>query len=109
MTKQDRQGLALLRNIQDTVVSYAEIISKIAGVDVEVVDDQLYRVAGTGLFAEQVNTDMAREGHVYKNVLQTGKRSIIYQPGEERCLPGMSSFSPLSGGNRIGHAHPGWR
>lgn len=92
MTKQDRQGLSLLRNIQDTVVSYAEIISKIAGVDVEVVDDQLYRVAGTGLFAEQVNTDMAREGHVYKNVLQTGKRSIIYQPGEELVCRGCPHF-----------------
>lgn len=92
MTKQDRQGLSLLRNIQDTVVSYAEIISKIAGVDVEVVDDQLYRVAGTGLFAGQVNTDMAREGHVYKNVLQTGKRSIIYQPGEELVCRGCPHF-----------------
>lgn len=92
MTKQDRQGLSLLRNIQDTVVSYAEIISKIAGVDVEVVDDQLYRVAGTGLFVGQVNTDMAREGHVYKNVLQTGKRSIIYQPGEELVCRGCPHF-----------------
>lgn len=92
MIKQDRQGLSLLRNIQDTVVSYAEIISKIAGVDVEVVDDQLYRVAGTGLFAEQVNTDMAREGHVYKNVLQTGKRSIIYQPGKELVCRGCPHF-----------------
>ena len=49
-----------LRNIQRTVASYAGIISKIAGVDVEVVDDNLYRVAGTGMFAAGVDASMAQ-------------------------------------------------
>lgn len=70
-----------LRNIQRTVASYAGIISKIAGVDVEVVDDNLYRVAGTGMFAAGVDASMAQEGHVYRKVLETGKRRVIYQPG----------------------------
>lgn len=92
MAQNDEERQSRLRNIQDTVVSYAEIISKIAGVDVEVVDDALYRVAGTGLFAKQVNTDMAREGHVYKKVLETGERSVIYQPGEELVCQGCPHF-----------------
>jgi hypothetical protein len=107
MVQQQEGKQSRLRNIQDTVVSYAEIISKIAGVDVEVVDDALYRVAGTGLFAEQVNTDMAREGHVYKKVLETGKAQCDLSTWGGTGLSGLSPFSPLSGGNRTGHADPG--
>ena len=81
-----------LRNIQRTVASYAGIISKIAGVDVEVVDDKLYRVAGTGMFAAGVDASMAQEGHVYRKVLETGKRRVIYQPGEELVCQGCPNF-----------------
>lgn len=81
-----------LRNIQRTVASYAGIISKIAGVEVEVVDDNLYRVAGTGMFAAGVDASMAQEGHVYRKVLETGKRRVIYQPGEELVCQGCPNF-----------------
>ena len=69
--------------IQDTVIKYADIISKISGIDVEVVDENLFRVAGTGIFADKINMDMSSEGYVYRQVLKTGKRSIIYDPGKE--------------------------
>lgn len=81
-----------LRNVQAAVVSYAGIISKIAGVDVEVVDENLYRVAGTGMFAAGVDVNMAQEGHVYRKVLETGKRRVIYQPGEELVCQGCPNF-----------------
>ena len=44
----------LLVRIQDTVMKYADIVSQIADVDVEVVDDRLFRVAGTGMFREKI-------------------------------------------------------
>lgn len=81
-----------LRNVQAAVVSYAGIISKIAGVDVEVVDENLYRVAGTGMFAAGVDTSMAQEGYVYRKVLEAGKRRVIYQPGEELVCQGCPNF-----------------
>lgn len=81
-----------LRNVQAAVVSYSGIISKIAGVDVEVVDENLYRVAGTGMFAAGVDANMAQEGHVYRKVLETGKRRVIYQPGEELVCQGCPNF-----------------
>lgn len=81
-----------LRNVQAAVVSYSGIISKIAGVDVEVVDENLYRVAGTGMFAAGVDANMAQEGHVYRKVLETGKRRVIYQPGEELVCWGCPNF-----------------
>ncbi|MEA5012280.1 MAG: sigma 54-interacting transcriptional regulator [Angelakisella sp.] len=70
-----------LLNIQNTVMQYAEIISKVTGVDVEVVDNRLFRVAGTGIYASAVNTDMSGQGHVYRYVLETGKRQVIAEPG----------------------------
>ena len=69
--------------IQETVERYAEIISKIAFVDVEVVDRRLFRVAGTGMFKAQVNEDMSSAGYTYSRVLETGERQIIYEPGKD--------------------------
>lgn len=73
---------SILLEIQDTVVRYAEIMSKISGVDVEVVDENLFRVAGTGMFAGNVNKNMSEEGYSYLRVLKTGKPQIVYHPGE---------------------------
>ena len=73
----------LLVKIQDTVMKYADIVSQIADVDVEVVDDRLFRVAGTGMFREKINQDMSEEGYVYRHVLRTGETQIIYEPGRE--------------------------
>ena len=69
--------------IQETVERYAEIISKIAFVDVEVVDRRLFRVAGTGMFKAHVNEDMSSAGYTYSQVLETGERQIIYEPGKD--------------------------
>lgn len=74
---------SILLDIQDTVSKYADIISQISGVDVEVVDSDLYRVAGTGIFRDKVNQHMAQEGHVYSLVLKTGERKIVYDPGKD--------------------------
>lgn len=72
-----------LCSIQDTVQKYAEVIAQVSGVDVEVVDKKLYRVAGTGLYAGDVNQDMSSEGYVYKHLLNTGETMVIYNPGED--------------------------
>ncbi len=79
----EKQEKSILMQIQETVVKYADIVSQISRVDVEVVDDRLYRVAGTGIFKRRVNENMAAEGYVYKQVLKTGKPQIIYEPGRE--------------------------
>lgn len=74
---------SILLDIQKTVSKYADIISKVSGVDVEVVDSGLYRVAGTGIFRNKVNQYMGEEGHAYSHVLRTGERNIVYNPGQD--------------------------
>ena len=75
---------SILLEIQETVTKYAEIMSKVAQVEVEVVDRNLFRVAGTGIFEEHVNEDMSAEGHVYNHVINTRSTEIIYNPGKEQ-------------------------
>lgn len=101
-----------LYEIQDVVQRYTDIISIIADVDVEVVDEHLVRIAGTGLFADVVNKDMSGEGYVYRKVLATGERSVIYQPGEEiicrdcphfmNCKEEIEIAMPILAGSRGG-------
>lgn len=74
---------SILLEIQETVMKYADIMSKVAQVEVEVVDENLFRVAGTGIFEQHVNEDMSREGYVYEHLLRTGNVEIIYHPGKE--------------------------
>lgn len=74
---------SILLEIQETVMKYADIMSEIAQIEVEVVDETLYRVAGTGIFRQHVNEDMAQEGYVYRHILRTGNEVIIYNPGKE--------------------------
>lgn len=74
---------SILLEIQETVMKYADIMSKVAQVEVEVVDQHLFRVAGTGFFSEHVNEDMSSEAYVYRQVLANGTRTLIYDPGEE--------------------------
>lgn len=75
---------SILLEIQETVEKYADIMSKVAQVEVEVVDENLFRVAGTGIFAEHVNEDMSAEGYVYRHVLRNGSMELIYNPGGEK-------------------------
>lgn len=74
---------SILLEIQETVMKYADIMSKIAQVEVEVVDKNLFRVAGTGIFQKHINEDMSSEGYVYKHLMITGNIEIIYNPGKE--------------------------
>ena len=72
---------SLLFQIQKTVARYADIISQVAGVDVEVVDDTLHRVAGTGMFQGKI--DQAIEGYIYSMVLRSGETMVVYNPGRD--------------------------
>lgn len=72
---------SLLNSMQETVIKYAEVLSKILRVDVEIVDKDLLRIAGTGMFAQSINQNMGEEGYVYSEVMKTGKDHIIMEPG----------------------------
>ncbi|WMM25033.1 sigma 54-interacting transcriptional regulator [Tissierella sp. MB52-C2] len=76
---------SLLEQIKEDVRKYAEIISNTIKVDVEIVDENMKRVAGTGILKDQIG--VLNEGSVYKKVIETGKPQIIENPREnEICI-----------------------
>lgn len=72
----------ILKKIQDTVTKYANVISEILKVDIEIVDQNLIRIAGTGGYKDVINHSLEEEGYVYKTVLKSGRPQIIRKPGE---------------------------
>lgn len=72
---------SILGVMQETVMKYAEVLSKILRVDVEIVDNNLVRIAGTGMYFDSINENMGEEGYVYREVIRSGKEQIVMEPG----------------------------
>lgn len=77
-----------LKLIKDDVIKYAEIISNAIKVDVEIVDENMKRIAGTGIFKDQIG--LLNEGFVYRKVIETGESKIIENPRENELCVGCS-------------------
>ena len=74
-----------LINIKEHVKKYADVITNMINVDVGVVDKNMRRVTGTGLY-RNIEGVLAL-GNVYKNTLETGRTNIIENPRQhELCL-----------------------
>ncbi|NLY44704.1 MAG: sigma 54-interacting transcriptional regulator [Tissierella sp.] len=74
--------ISLLKDMQSTVIKYAEVLSQVLRIDVEIVDNNLVRIAGTGMFKDQLSRNMEEEGHVYKEAMRTGEKQVIFDPGK---------------------------
>jgi len=95
----------LLKRIQPIVVKYADVISNVLKVDVEIVDKNLYRIAGTGVYKDKINENISSEGYVYNHAMKTGKHQIIENPGSNaicreckqrgRCVEKLQISTPL--------------
>lgn len=81
---------SILMEIQPSIIKYANILSKVLKVEIEIVDSNFTRVAGTGLYKKMINVSMGKEGFTYKNAIETGKIQVIENPGKnplcKRCI-----------------------
>lgn len=101
----------LLSKIQDTVIKYADVIAQILKVDVEIMDSNFVRLAGTGEYRRAINKCMKEEGKVYNAVLESGETQIIKKPGEhilcstcpkrESCLEKFEACTPIKLNNKV--------
>lgn len=74
-----------LLDIKEHVKKYASAISSLINVDVGIVDKNMVRVTGTGLY-KNIEGVYAL-GSVYKNSLETGKTNIIENPRQhDLCI-----------------------
>ena len=86
----------LLSNVKDDIEKYAETISQILDIDVEVMDKKLIRIAGTGRIKEKVGMSMSKDSHVYKKVLKTKKTYVIDNPRKEEICENCPSRDTCS-------------
>lgn len=70
-----------LLDIKIYVQKLAEVISEVLRVDVEVVNTQFARIAGTGRYSGIKDSSTEGEVFIYKKVIETGKKQVIENPG----------------------------
>jgi len=75
--------MELLNNAIDDIKKYAETISQVINIDVEIMSKDLVRIAATGVLKNKVGLNMSSEAHVYKMVLKTGETKIITSPRQD--------------------------
>lgn len=100
-----------LKNIQESVIRYASVISNILKIDVEIVDEGLNRIAGTGIFKNKINENIKKNGFVYEETINKKRIQLIENPGEHRlcrkclekdnCLEKMEVSFPIIYENRV--------
>jgi transcriptional regulator with PAS, ATPase and Fis domain len=75
-----------LRDIQESVQQIAEAVASVLKVEVEIADQHLVRIAGTGKTQPGILRTMAGEDYVYQFSLRTGQPVVIAKPGaDELC------------------------
>lgn len=74
---------SILKEIQGAVMKYVNIVEKILMVDVEVVDENLIRIAATGAYRNRIDKDISKQGYAYREVLKTGEFKSITEPGKD--------------------------
>ena len=72
----------LLMSIQKDITQYVGMMSMIFPADVDVADQNLIRVAGTGRFARRIGSSL-HSGRVSARVLETGRPIFIKDPEME--------------------------
>lgn len=73
---------SLLSTLQDEISKYTDAIAGITGTDVEIIDNNLMRIAGTGRYRYMLNQDVSSNGYIYRHVLQVQKTILIEDPKE---------------------------
>ena len=83
MNRNTEQGRTVLDCIRDSVQKYADVLSTVLEMDVDIVDNLLIRVAGSGRFEKNIGNTIQNEGDAFRQVLKTGTALIVEAPGED--------------------------
>ncbi|WP_370831904.1 sigma-54 interaction domain-containing protein [Clostridium sp.] len=91
--------LVRLNDIKEYLQSYANAISNILKIDVEIVDENLNRIIGTGFYEEKVGVNIKKNGLVYSETLRTRKMQVIENPGKnklcKKCIDKDNCFEKM--------------
>ena len=78
--------MTALMKIQSFIQAYVQAIASILETDVTVVDSELVRVAGTGVYADEIGKTVTH-GNFFNQILQSGENGMITDVlMDENCL-----------------------
>lgn len=78
--------MSYLKLISDKVQSLAESLSKVLGIEITVVDNNLLRIAGTGDFYYRINEN-SPDNSLFAKVIRTGKPELnLYDTNNRTCM-----------------------
>ncbi len=80
----------ILFSIQSIAQQYVEILREIIGIDCSILDDQQYRVAGSGRMKERRGS-MAAYGNIMKHAIETGEIVVVTDPVKNPLCAGCPS------------------
>ena len=66
-----------LKPFQNYLEKHTKIISSILNIDIEIVDDKLIRLNGSGIYKNKVNESVISGGNIYSQVLETGREVVV--------------------------------
>ncbi|MCK9240339.1 sigma 54-interacting transcriptional regulator [Desulfocurvus sp.] len=97
--------------MQAYVQTYADVISHVTGIDVEIMDSAMLRIAGTGVYAPGVGSSMEQAGEVYKEVMLAHETILVDSPRHHRvcfrcpdrdnCQERCSLATPIADGDTL--------
>lgn len=77
----------MLISIQPDIARLCRIMSTVTGVDIEIVDADMTRVAGTGVYANRIGQNLGQAGAIYHAAFSGGKTVYVDDPRENGlCL-----------------------
>lgn len=71
---------SLLMSIQEHVSKYVEMVTTVFDVHVDISDNRLLRVAGTGRFNRMIGSPMLHNGNLFTKCMETGERIFVKDP-----------------------------
>ena len=103
----------MLKHIASYVTHLADVIAKVVGIDIEVVDSELIRIAGTGVYADGVGKSIKTAGRLYNTCLSRAQSLFIENPKQDplclecedrdACRERLSVCTPVAAdGERLG-------
>lgn len=85
-------GGIMLNSILPYVIRYTNVIATVTGIDIEVADANLVRVAGTGMYAEGVGQSIRNAGQTYRHVLASRETVFMDNPREHPLCQGCANL-----------------
>lgn len=68
---------SVLMQIQPTIQKFARMLSSVVQLEVEIVDNALYRVAGTGMFSKQLGQKLNTNSRLLRYIIETKTEKVV--------------------------------